>query len=336
MPDTESRKTVQSSTDLISIVVPVYNVEEYLNQCIDSILVQTYQKLEIILVDDGSTDGSGMVCDKYAAKDSRIKVIHQKNRGLSGARTAGQEIAHGTYITFIDSDDWVCPDMIETLYNAIREYGGDISCTGFFAAYEDGTCVQYSKVKTVETMDHVQALECYLFDEYINVCVWGKLWLTALWDGIRCPEGKLFEDQYTTYRLLERAEKVVLVPGEKYYYRKRAGSIGHTAFNERTYDLYYGIQEQYTYITQKYPQIAETIALGRIKWEIVFFNMMLMSQKSDRDKLRSSRQFARAHTWGILKSGYVDRVRKVQMLLFGYFFWGYKRTYLRYKKNHLL
>lgn len=320
--------------DLISVVIPVYNVEQYIHQCIDSVIEQTYKNIEIIIVDDGSEDRSGKICDEYAKKDERIKVIHQNNRGLSGARTAGQEIAQGKYITFIDSDDWIDIDMLEILYKAINKYNGDISCIGFFAFYEDGIFEKITKVREVKILNNVEALECYLFDEYITPCVWGKLWKRKLWKEIRCPEGKLFEDQYTTYKLLDMADKIILIPRAKYYYRKRANSIGHMEFNKRTYDLYYGVQEEYTYITQKYPQIKETLAIGRIKWEIVFINMMFSSKKTDKKLLRKCRLFARKNTKNIIGSKYIDWLRKGQMLLFAYNFTIYKWIYLKYKNRH--
>lgn len=321
-------------TELISIIIPVYNVEKYLRECIDSVLAQTYKELEIILVDDGSKDNSGAICDEYAKLDKRIKVIHQKNRGLSGARTAGQEIARGKFITFIDSDDWVREDMMEVLYHDIKYYDADISCIAFEMVYDDGTSVKGTSVTETQILDRVKALECYLFDGYIGPCICGKLWKKDLWNGIRCPEGKLFEDQYTTYKLLDKANKIIFNPESKYYYRKHDSSIGHSRFSQRTYDLYYGIQEAYEYITNRYSDINETLAIGKIKWEIVFINMMICDGKTDEEILKKCKYFARSRTRDIIQCRYIDCVRKFQMLLFAYNFWLYKKVYLLYKKSH--
>lgn len=190
--------------ELISVVVPIYNVEKYLQKCIDSILAQTYRHLEIILVDDGSPDNCGAICDNYAQEDGRVLVIHKKNGGLSSARNAGLEIAKGELIVFIDSDDWIDANYIEKLYDDISESGADVAVPAFCISFENGDCAVDSRVKEVTTYSKKEALEVFLFNGYLTPCVASKMWKKSLWQKIRCPEGKLFEDQYTTYKLLIR------------------------------------------------------------------------------------------------------------------------------------
>lgn len=323
-----------NKVELISVVVPVYNVEAYLARCIESIITQTYQNLEIILVDDGSTDNSGKICDDYNIKYSDlIKVIHQENKGLSGARNTGLGHARGKYITFVDSDDWLSPDMVETMYGNLKKYNAQISGISFYQAYESGKLVGNSSKTEICVMDKEEALGKFLFNENLTVCVCGKLYQTSLWNIVKCPEGKLFEDQYTTYKLIEQAETVVFDPNPKYYYYKRNGSIGHSAFSDRTYDLYWGVQEQYDYITRNYPALSAQMVVAKITWEIVFINMMLCANKNDMSLISKTRAFARKHIDEVMHCDDINGIRKVQIFLFAYLFCLYKSAYFVYKKR---
>lgn len=320
--------------DLISVVVPVYNVAAYLERCIDSLIAQTYKPLEIILVDDGATDNSGEICDSFEKKyPEMIKVVHQENQGLSGARNTGLAYAHGNYITFVDSDDWLATDMVETMYNNLKKNGAQISGIGLYQAYEDGRLIKNSSKNEISVMNQKEALGKFLFNENLTVCVCGKLYLTSLWDTVKCPEGKLFEDQYTTYKLIDQADRIVFDPSPKYYYFKRHGSIGHSSFTDKTYELYWGVQEQYEYITEKYPELFSDMAVAKITWELVFINMMFRAEKNDVELITKSRRFARTHMKDVFKCSEINVVRKAQISLFAYWLWGYKKAYFRYKKR---
>ena len=320
--------------ELISVVVPVYNVAAYLERCVDSIVAQTYSTLEIILVDDGATDNSGEICDAYEKKYPKlIKTIHQTNMGLSGARNTGLSYAHGKYITFVDSDDWLASDMVETMYNNLKKYDAQISCISLYQAYENGKLVKNSSKTEICVMSKEEALGKFLFNENLTVCVCGKLYKTSLWDTVKCPEGKLFEDQYTTYKLIDQAETIIFDPNPKYYYFKRHGSIGHSSFTEKTYELYWGIQEQYEYITKKYPSLSSQMAVAKITWEIVFINMMFCANRNDTLLVAKSRTFARRHIGDVLHCDDINTLRKVQILLFAYCLRLYKGAYLCYKKK---
>lgn len=320
--------------DLISVVVPVYNVAPYLRKCIDSIIGQTYMPLEIILVDDGATDNSGEICDSYEHDNPGvIRTIHQENKGLSGARNTGLKYIHGKYVTFVDSDDWLAPDMIETMYTNLRQYGAQISGISFYQAYDNGTLIKNSSKKEICVMNREEALGKFLFNENLTVCVCGKLYQVSLWNTVKCPEGKLFEDQYTTYKLIDQTETVVFDPSPKYYYLKRQGSIGHSVFKDKTYELYWGVQEQFDYITKKYPNTFSELAVAKIIWEIVFINMMLCGGKEDKPLITKTRIFARKNMLCVLKCSEINITRKVQIGLFSYCFRGYKKMYLDYKKR---
>lgn len=319
---------------LITVVVPIFKVEKYLDECVQSIICQTYQNLEIFLVDDGSPDRCGEMCDDYAKKDYRISVIHQKNKGLSGARNSAIDICRGEYITFVDSDDWISPDMIEQLYNSLILEGAQMSCTSPESFYEDGACSVRKDSEEILVYTKEKALDCFLFNDYLTPCVWGKLYVKKLWTDVRCPEGKLFEDQFTTYKLIDQCEKIVYCTRPMYHYRKRAGSIGHSSFNKKTYDLYDAIHEEYDFIYSKYGESVPNIAVARITWEIVFANMMIMAGYRDEKARRTIQTFAKKNIKKVWNCHYISITRKAQIFLFTYCFPAYVGFYQIYKKKH--
>lgn len=314
--------------DLISVVVPIYNVEKYLPRCIDSILNQTYKNLQIILVDDGATDSSGKICDSYKS-DPRVSVIHKENGGLSSARNAALPYLKGKYVTFIDSDDWVTPDFIEALYKNATAAQAEVSAAGYYIAPENGEPTTVFD-GTKQVMDSAEALGTFLLHDGLGVTVWGKLYLTALWDNVRCPEGKLHEDQYTTYKLLDLANKIVFDSKPRYYYFQRSNSIGHSAFSDRSYDLYNGIHEEYSFISKKYPEVLDLAKLERDIWEVIFVNMMLRSNVKDDKVIKSVRKHVKEDMKLIKNSSHLSKVRKFQLWLFTNNLNIYKLIYLKY------
>ena len=327
-------KDNNNSLPLITVVVPVYKVEQYLAECVDSILNQTYTNLEIYLVDDGSPDRCGEICNEYAKKDSRIRVIHQENKGLSGARNSAIDVFKGEYITFVDSDDWISNEMIERLYKNLIEYDAQMSCTSPDSFYEDGThtTTKYNGEVFVYTKE--QALDCFLFNDYLTPCVWGKLYMRNLWTSVRCPEGMLFEDQFTTYKLIDQCNKIIYCTKPMYHYRKRAGSIGHSEFKRNTYDLYNAIHEEYEYIHTRYGQKVPNITVARITWEIVFVNMMIAAGYKDHKVKAEVQKFARKNLTKVWKCNYISILRKGQISLFALSYPVYNIFYMLYKKKH--
>ena len=207
----------------ISVIVPVYKVEPYLRKCLDSIVNQTYRNLEIILVDDGSPDNCGAICDEYAAKDQRVRVIHKANGGLSSARNAALEIATGAYIGFVDSDDWIEVKMFEVLLSGLQTAGADISVCGHYEEYKSHR-KEFTWPKQL-VLDKERALEKLLQNDQMKNLVWDKLFCRNLFDNIRFPEGKTFEDMAIMHWLFLQAEKVVCLPNALYHYLQRSGSI---------------------------------------------------------------------------------------------------------------
>ena len=245
--------------DLISVIVPVYNVENYLVRCLDSILMQTYPRFEVLLIDDGSTDKSGAVCDAYAEKDCRIKVIHQKNRGLAAARNVGIDASQGNYLIFVDSDDYVHKDYLRFLYETAIEYQSDlVACHHKKILTESADLEKLEKPK-VQILSREQMLEQMLEGKAFDVMVWGKLYKASLFQGLRYPEGRLFEDVCVTYRLVDKCERGTYVSATLYYYTQRPDSImRQSRFHASLMDAVAFNWEMAGFVKEKYPSIYET------------------------------------------------------------------------------
>lgn len=240
---------------LISIIVPVYKVEKYIHKCIESILNQTYDKLEIILIDDGSPDSCPKICDDYALRDNRIKVIHQKNQGLSSARNKGIELAKGEYIGFVDSDDYIEPSMFQDLYNTIVENNADISICNFYVINNK------SKEKTVKNglknkqYNKIEALKEILLDNEIQSYAWNKLYKRELFENVKYPVGKKYEDIGTTFYLFEKSNRIQYIGKPGYNYLNREDSIVFN-YNEQTIIDYIDIIiERYKYVEKKFEEL---------------------------------------------------------------------------------
>ena len=220
---------------MISVIVPVYNVERYIDKCIKSIINQTYKDIEIILVNDGSLDNSGKICDYYAIKDKRIKVIHKKNGGLSDARNTGLDVAKGQYIVFLDSDDWVDKYFLEKLYNLSDKYDADIVCCNFKNVYSENEDLHHSNdIKLYSNMEALNYL--YTNDGIKMVIAWNKMYKAELFKVNRYPIGKIHEDEFLTPKLIYESKKIVCTEDELIYYRQTDNSITNSKFNKKRLD----------------------------------------------------------------------------------------------------
>ena len=241
---------------LISVIVPIYNVEKYLARCVDSIVNQTYKNLEIILVDDGSPDRCPQMCDDYAEKDSRIKVVHKKNGGLSDARNAGMAVATGEYISFIDSDDYVSDDFIECLLDVMNKENSDIAECSVVKFYEDNRFDEFSDDLSVKTYDTQDAMSALIAENPFHQHVWNKLYETGLVKDIPYAVGKLNEDEFWTYRVFGRANKVARINKTMYYYFQRSSSIMGVGYNIRRLDALEGKANRQKYIENNFPDLS--------------------------------------------------------------------------------
>lgn len=240
------------SLPLISVIVPVYNVRDYLEKCLLSICVQTYSNLEIILIDDGSSDGSGELCDLYAQRDKRIKVIHQVNAGQSAARNRGLDIAQGEFLGFVDSDDWIESDMYDFLYRLLEENAADVSICSHYIETEAKTRVRYSTGR-LTCFSCEEAMRALVKDKRVRNYMWDKLYRRQLFDGIYFPENRVFEDIAVSYHVFYKAHRVVMQDCPKYHYLKREGSTTQSKlyYQEKEYMLFFTVYEQVKFVQEK-------------------------------------------------------------------------------------
>lgn len=235
--------------DLVSVIVPVYNVEYYIRKCLDSILANSYTNIEVILVDDGSTDNSGEICDEYLLIDHRVKVIHKNNGGLSSARNAGLDMAIGEYILFVDSDDYISHDTITVCLEKIKDV--DIVQFNFFVVDENGQVKNKLSRSTTEEVFDPEEVQMALYkksDTAIIVNAWNKLYKRNMIDNIRFVNGRNYEDNMFTSDIIDNMPRVRIIPDQLYYYVVRSESITNTDFNKKKLDRIYAIQ----YIANKH------------------------------------------------------------------------------------
>ncbi|MCT4542600.1 MAG: glycosyltransferase [Vallitalea sp.] len=275
----------------ISIVIPVYNVEKYLHRCICSVLKQTFANYEIILVDDGSTDNSGSICDEYKRKDSRIKVIHKKNRGLSAARNTGIENAKSEFITFIDSDDFIHPKMLEILHCNIISYKADVSIINYQKVYENEkiTMIDLSE-NSITLYNNIDGTKRIVEKSERNMIVaWGKLYRLNLFSDIKYPIDKLHEDEFVTYKLLYKSSKTVVSDAKLYFYFQRDNSITGNKYSIKRLEKLDALEEAIHFFEEKNKQELIYLACYRylLNIQIAYYKVKYeMNNEEILDKLK--------------------------------------------------
>lgn len=303
----------------ISIIVPVYNVEKYLSKCIDSLIQQTFKSYEIILVNDGSQDNSGRICDKYRLLDSRITVIHKENGGLSSARNAGLGVAKGEYIAFVDSDDWVNSDMYEVLYNYGKEYNADIVQCGYKIVFNENEVNNNIIKDEVEFYNNIEAIQKIYSEDNVEFTVsWNKIYKSELFKEIRFPNGKIHEDEYTTYKLMFKCEKIVRVKGEYYYYRQVPESIMNSKYNKKRLDILDALEERSEY----FKGIDRQLYLKTIDqycYKIIQCYSLYKSNNDDNITLLAIKNRAKEFYYKEILRKKVSKKSKVRMILFIFF-----------------
>lgn len=241
------------SYPLISVIVPVYKVEQYLHRCVDSILAQTYPNIEVILVDDGSPDRCGAICDEYAQTDQRVQVVHRPNGGLSAARNSGLDVCHGEYIGFVDSDDCISPEMYQKLFLDIVNYSTKISfCHSY--GYYGGAIPKIHYVDNTKCVSKSYVMRRSL-EESIWWSAWTKLYHKSLFDGIRYPEGKTNEDLPVSIRIFDRCDHIAINYNKLYYYCIRSGSITTSSLNPHKFDILDNASDVVNYLRAPHPEL---------------------------------------------------------------------------------
>jgi len=310
-----------SRETLLSVIVPVYNVEDYLVRCVDSILGQTYPHLEVILVNDGSRDGSGAICDTYAARDARVKVIHKENGGLSSARNAGMDAATGEYITFVDSDDWIEADAYAHLLDLIDRYqvervcGGNYDVDGETGERTLGLCPEREEVLTAEEF----VGRMFLWQGFDSSAC-DKIYHRSLLETFRYPEGKVCEDVPVTYKIVLGTDRAALSDRPFYNYYHRPGSITQEPeITDRTFHYSRHTEVIYPYIRQHHPAIEAQARFLRVRSLSHILLRLEQSEEAVRERFageyRHARKELKKHTGFFLRSPYFGKKEKITDLL---------------------
>ena len=289
---------------LISVIVPVYKVEPFLPDCVESLRCQIYKNLEIILVDDGSPDRCGELCDRAAETDSRVRVIHKENGGLSSARNAGLDIAEGAYICFVDSDDFLDPDHLGAMYHALLDNSADLAaCTSYPRVPEDAEYRSFQSTDASRSTGPSAVCECFTGREAVEralsggvpVMACGKLYRAELLNGIRFPEGKLYEDLSVMFDILLQTRRVVTLHTDtsaRYVWRMRKGSITGSRFSQRHYDLIEISERIAAQISARFPDMEASIRIFQLKHYFAFLSMIFRTdmEKQYRAYVREIRE----------------------------------------------
>ena len=268
----------------ISVIIPIYNVEQYLNQCIESVVTQDYRNLEIILVDDGSKDKCPEMCDHWAEQDERIIVIHKPNGGLSDARNAGLRKACGQYISFIDSDDWVDSSFLQRLYDSIITNNSDIAECSVELFDESGTLRIREAHAENTVIDKISALRHLISENGIYQTVWNKLYKTEAIDNLYFEVGKYHEDEYWTYKVLDRINKISIVSEALYYYRQRQNSIMGMKYTKSRLDGLHAKYERLLYLS-KYNEL-KNLCSSQLIMECLW-NLQAILRNFEGDELKA-------------------------------------------------
>lgn len=313
MHSINSEVTKKTHRDMITVIIPVYNVEKYVSECIQSVLNQTYDNLEVIIVNDGSTDHSLFICNKYLS-DKRVRLINQKNGGLSRARNTGLENANGAYITFIDSDDYyIEPNAIETLYKNLVENKADISCSGWVSKEKS-----YNRIPNIVLFSKKEALAHLLDSTGFRCFAWNKLYKACLFEHIRFPEGKLFEDIQTQYKLISDSNNLVYTSQPLYFYRKRKDSITNKTFSDGNYDLIEAIDYVLEKVMKNHNQIINSVMAGYLYYYMTFINRAILARHDIVKHEIKVKHLIKEHNYDVISASGIDLKRKLMLCLYAY------------------
>ena len=319
--------------ELISVIVPVYNVEQYLEKCVNSIINQTYKNLEIILVDDGATDSSGNMCDELAKSDNRIKVYHKENGGLSDARNYGVERATGDYIGFVDSDDYIDYEMYEKLYEAIKKENVDVTECSLRVIYP-GKIELFTDEKYYKVLGKTEYLEEYLTIKKVFGSVWTKLIKSDVAKKLVFPKGKLYEDTYYAYDLINIANTFVLIDSPSYNYLMRENSITNSKFDPRIFDLIKIVEKFHKMTYENYPSLKEAADCRKMYAYFSVLNSILLEENYRNNEYYSEiLSYFKRNYISLLKNKYINHNRKLSVILIKLNIDLYRKVLMKYKKK---
>ncbi len=325
--------------ELISVIVPVYNVEKYLRKAVQSIQNQTYKHLEIMLINDGSTDSSGDICDELANSDSRIVVIHKKNGGVSTARNEAQKLAKGNYVIYVDSDDYIHEEMIQSLYEQLIAENADVSSCSVMNVYQNSQTPQCSDENLYFVYNQEEFLREYLIGQRVQGTLGNKLIRKKITDQLEFPVGKIYEDAYYHLQLVQVAKKYVVHTKPYYYYYHRNQSLTTNPYHER--DLVYldVYQKFYDLVQQQYPRIINE-AFFRLSYAYfyIFDKMLLESDFEKINQFKLVRDYLKKNAIQIAKNTIFQKGRRIAALALKINVHLYRKLMLanmeKNKKNH--
>lgn len=302
---------------LLSIIVPVFNVEQYLNRCIDSILAQTFLDFELILINDGSTDKSKEICEEYCKKDHRIKLINKENGGLSSARNMGLKIAKGKYIGFVDSDDFISKNMYKNIIEVMNKENCDIGIGRTVWVYEGKEIENVCSTNEYKLMNNREGLKNLILAEDFLETAWDKVYKKELFKDIEFPEKKLHEDTATIYKLFSKSKRSVYIDSTSYFYVQREGSIVNTKLNDKLfYDKLWAIKEMNYFIYQNHKELVDEcnylycgVVLDLLK---KIKDLGLLNKNNEYVKYLQN--YSRLKRKDIIKNTYLTKAQKVLLM----------------------
>lgn len=316
---------------LISVVVPVYNVEKYLGCCIESIVGQTYKNLQIILVDDGSTDSSYQICMDYAKKDARIAVFQKENGGLASARNEGLRHINGEYVTFVDSDDRIEPDTYDAMYNAAQSNPDCIvTCGRYNVDEQTGRKEPVFKLESEQVWSRKEAIRRFLTWDCIDTSVCDKLFPAKLIENLEFLGGLVSEDVLFTYPSLERAEGVVHIGKCKYNYLQRSGSISHSGYSPRSKGLTVYPKAVWERVNKNFPELKKEADYYRFSRSMIYVKLLYSNGRKEKEEAKAIRK----KLFSILNNGYFSAKEKIVALCIAANLYGILSKALRKLKKH--
>ena len=299
-------------TPLVSVIVPVYNVENYLEECISHIINQTYKNLEVILVNDGSTDTSALICTRWALLDNRIKVLNKLNGGLSSARNAGLDVAKGKIISFCDSDDYMHPEMLNRMLEIMERTKAEIVCCDYVSTFFH----ELKKKVPYSIFDSNEAISYLMDDKGYKCFAWNKIYRKELFNIIRYPEGKLFEDIETTYKIFKTANRIAYLQEPLYYYRVREGSITKTKFSVKNYDLIEAIDYVINDVQKNKNPYFGKVMLGYMGYYFEFIKSGLRHQIDMKNEKSRLKQIVKKNKACLVKENSISFKKRIELLVF--------------------
>ncbi|WHY85195.1 glycosyltransferase family 2 protein [Neobacillus novalis] len=304
----------------VSVVVPIYKVEQYLARCVESILEQTYTNLEVILVNDGSPDNCGTIAESYAISDNRVKVFHKENGGLSDARNHGMQYVTGEYTIFVDSDDWLERSMIEELVKISSEYEAEVVQSAFYYAYNDHLLFDnrvYNQKASPVVLDNKLLMYELVRNNVVKNFAWGKLYKTKLIKDIPFKKGVLFEDVFWAHQVMRSVQTFVCLNTPYYFYLQRDDSIVAT-YSPRNLDILKGLKERHRFIEKYYVNLTNESYKTLLKTNLIHYNLLLRNRKKDYKGLyrKEIYEYIKGNFTEIKKAAEDDELLKKQLILF--------------------